>query len=109
MHELSITRSIVAIVADNAKERPVKRVKVQIGKLAGVDVEAVRFCFDLCAKGTVVDGATLEVDEVEGRGRCCRCDKEVPLQQLVAICPCEVHAPMQVLSGQELLVKEMEL
>ena len=56
MHELSITRNIVAIAAEAAGGRPVRRVNVAIGALSGVMVEAVRFCFDLAAEGTVVAG-----------------------------------------------------
>lgn len=109
MHELSITRSIVAIVAEQAGERRVRRVKVRIGQLAGVDVEAVRFCFDLCAKDTVVADATLEIEEVEGRGRCVSCAREFPLSQPIAICGCEKRAHLDLIAGHELLVKEMEI
>lgn len=109
MHELSITQNIVAIVVENAGGRPVKAVKLQIGALSGVEVQAVRFCFDVCAKGTVVEGARLEVDQPPGLGRCVACDKEIALERPLGICPCERRARIEIVSGEELLVKEMEL
>ncbi len=61
MHELGITRNIVAIVAEAAKGRPVRRVTLEIGKLSGVMSEAIAFCFDVVAQGTPLEGAALEI------------------------------------------------
>lgn len=66
MHELGITRNIVAICAENAMGAKVTRVTLEIGKQAGVLAESVRFCFDICAKDTLVEGATLEIIEPLG-------------------------------------------
>ena len=68
MHELSLTRNVVSMVAERAGGRGVLGVKLRIGRLAGVSVEAVRFCFDVCAQGTSVAGARLVVEEPEGEG-----------------------------------------
>ena len=66
MHELGLTRSIVAIVADHAGGRPVRRVRLAIGPLACVERRALDFCFDLVAEGTVLAGAELEFVDAEG-------------------------------------------
>ena len=109
MHELSITRGIVAICDEQARGRRVTRVRLHIGKLSGVEVEAVRFCFDLCAEGTALEGAALDVDHIDGRGRCQECDEIVPLDTLLAICPCERRARVTLEAGDELLIKSMEV
>ncbi|MEP7271708.1 MAG: hydrogenase maturation nickel metallochaperone HypA, partial [Acidobacteriota bacterium] len=57
MHELGITRSIVGICVEHSAGARVKRVTVEIGKLSAIMPDAVRFCFDVCAKGTAVEGA----------------------------------------------------
>jgi Zn finger protein HypA/HybF involved in hydrogenase expression len=49
MHELAITRNIVAIVGEAARGRRVTRVTLEIGKLSGVMADAVAFCFDMVA------------------------------------------------------------
>ena len=66
MHELGITRNVVAICAEQAHGAKVLRVTLEIGKAAGVMADSVRFCFDICAKGTSVEGATLEIVEPAG-------------------------------------------
>ena len=66
MHELGITRNVVAICAERSNGARVLRVKLKIGKRAGVMADSVRFCFDICAKGTAVEGATLEIVEPMG-------------------------------------------
>lgn len=66
MHELSLTQNIVAIVADHAKTRIVRRVRLAVGPLACVEPQALHFCFDLAAAGTVLEGAQLEIIDADG-------------------------------------------
>ena len=108
MHELSITRSVVAICAEQSKGAKVQRVTLVIGQLSGVMADAVRFCFDICAQGTPVEGARLEIIEPPGLARCRSCGGEVELQMLAARCSCG-SANLQMLSGDELTVREMEV
>lgn len=63
MHELGITRNVVAICSEHAHGAPVRRVTLEIGKLAAVLPESVRFCFDICSRGTLLEGARLEIIE----------------------------------------------
>lgn len=108
MHELGITRNIVAIVAEHAKGRVVQRVTLDIGKLSGVDAQAIRFCFEVVAKGTLIDGARLELRETDGRGRCRGCQAEFPTPTLYASCACGSRE-IERLAGEELMVREIEL
>ena len=109
MHELSVTRNIVAIVADKAGARPVQRVRLLIGRLSGIEVSAIRFCYDVCTTGTVLEGSTLEIEEVDGRAVCLQCEKDVAVSHFTARCPCEQQARVRITRGEELLIKEMEM
>lgn len=109
MHELSITRNVVSIVSAQANGRTVCRVTLAIGRLSGIEAEAIRFCFDLVAQGTAVEGAELVIDEVEGRGRCDACEREVQIDDLIAVCPCEKRQPLRIIAGEELVVRSMEV
>ncbi|HMU55841.1 MAG TPA: hydrogenase maturation nickel metallochaperone HypA [Nitrospira sp.] len=106
MHELSITRNIVAIVSERAHGAKVTRVTLEIGQLSAVVPDAIRFCFDVVAKGTVLEGARLDVVEVPGRGRCRDCGQAVELHQVIARCPCG-SPNLDRLSGEELTIKQM--
>ncbi len=108
MHELSIANGIVEICAERAEGARVVRVRLEIGRLAAVLPDAVRFCFDVCARNTVVEGAALEIVETPGRALCRDCGREVPLAQLVGRCACG-SANLRVIAGEELKIKEMEL
>jgi len=67
MHELSVTQSIIEICAERAEGAKVTRVTLEIGTLAAIMPDAVRFCFELCADGTALQGATLEIIETAGQ------------------------------------------
>jgi hydrogenase nickel incorporation protein HypA/HybF len=107
MHELGLTQHVVAIVGERAAFARVKRVTLEIGKLSAVLPEAIRFCFDLCTEGTPLEGAALEILEIEGRGRCEACGALLALDQLYGLCRCG-STRIQCISGTELRVKEFE-
>jgi hydrogenase nickel incorporation protein HypA/HybF len=109
MHELSITRNTVAIVSEHAAGQRVLRVRLQIGQLSAIQPEAIRFCFDLCAAGTLVEGATLEIDEMPGRARCETCAAEVSLLVPAGRCPVCATGRLRVITGEEMLIKEIEM
>jgi hydrogenase nickel incorporation protein HypA/HybF len=108
MHELSITRNIVAIVSDCAQGRRVRRVTLDVGKLSGVMTGAIAFCFDVVAKDTVLEGATLDIREVEGRARCTACGAEFDMPTLYTACACGSRR-LNRLQGEELKIRTMEL
>jgi hydrogenase nickel incorporation protein HypA/HybF len=108
MHELGITQNIVSIVAEHAKGRPVNRVVLEIGALSGIMTDAISFCFDVVAKGTPLEGATLEIRRIEARARCGSCGTEFVQEALFSPCPCGSHR-IERLSGEELNIKEYEL
>ena len=107
MHELGITQNIVAIVAEHAKGTKVQRVLLEIGKLSAIMPDAVRFCFDVCTLGTVLEGATLEILETPGLARCRQCGTEIPLEKPFGSCRCG-SVELDLIAGEELKIKEIE-
>jgi hydrogenase nickel incorporation protein HypA/HybF len=108
VHELGISRNIVAIVSEAARGRPVRRVTLEIGKLSGIVPHAIAFCFEAAAHGTAAQGAALEIREIEGRARCGACEREFAVESLLTPCICGCRR-LAYLAGQELKVKTMEL
>ena len=108
MHELGITLQIVESVTSQNRGAKITRISVEIGKLSGVMADAVRFCFDACASGTLAEGATLDIIEVPGRARCLECQKEILLDEPYGRCSCG-NSLLQWISGRELKLKEMEV
>lgn len=66
MHELALTREIVAIVCGAADNRRVHKVTLEIGRLSGVMPEAIEFCFEAVAQGTLAEGARLDIQRTDG-------------------------------------------
>ncbi|MBI1180650.1 MAG: hydrogenase maturation nickel metallochaperone HypA [Alphaproteobacteria bacterium] len=108
MHELGLTREIVAMVAGHAGGRRVRRVVLEVGTLAGVMTDAVAFCFDAVAEGTALEGAVLEIRRVEARGRCRRCGAEFVRETLHSPCACGSF-DVEGLTGAELRVLSYEI
>ena len=107
MHELGITRNIVAIACENARGAPVRRIRVEIGRLSAIQSEAVRFCFDICTEGTLAAGAELEIVEIPGRGRCHACHQELDMDLPYGRCSCG-STQIEIIQGRELTIKELE-
>ena len=109
MHELSITRNLVAIVSEQAKGQRVKRVWLEIGERSAVMPDAVRFCFDVVAKGTVLEGAMLDILAVAAGIQCEVCGSYVAAIQPVDECAQCGSPRLRQRSGDELNIKAMEV
>jgi hydrogenase nickel incorporation protein HypA/HybF len=108
MHEMAITQSVVDAVCGHAAGRRVHSVRVQVGALCAVVPDAMEFCFDLAAEGTVADGARLDLDVQPGSARCRTCGEEFALSDLILLCPCG-SADVEVLTGRDLRILSMEV
>lgn len=112
MHEMSLAESIVQIALDTAREHGgtrVSSVRLEIGQLAGVELEALRFCFEAASGGTVAAGAALLIDRPAGHAWCMPCGGSVTVGSLADPCPdCGSHQ-LQVTGGTELRVREIEM
>jgi hydrogenase nickel incorporation protein HypA/HybF len=83
-------------------------VVVEVGKLAAVLPDALRFCFGLATENTPLSGAELEIVETAGRARCRDCGAEVALERPFGRCVCQ-SSDLEWLSGDELKIKELEV
>jgi len=112
MHEMALTESIVEIVSEEARKQGFGRVRVvrlRVGAMAQVEPEALRFCFDAVSRGTVADGAALDIIRAPGEGWCHNCGKSVPLQERFGACPDCGRRDVQMTSGDELRIEELEV
>lgn len=108
MHELGTAQNIVSLVAEYAQGTKVQRVLLEVGKLSAVTPESIQYCFDICAKDTVLEGAKLEILEISGLARCCQCGAELILENSGDRCKCG-SAQLNLIAGQELRIKEIEV
>ncbi len=110
MHEMSLAEGVLQIIEDHARSQGFERVTavtLEIGQLAGVEVEALRFAFDVVTRDSIAEGARLEIDAVPGQGWCLKCSEPVALAALFDACPRCGTYQVQATGGTEMRVKEL--
>jgi len=112
MHEMSLAEGIRGIVEETAQAQGFTRVNavvLEVGALSSVEVEALRFCFEVVMQGTLADGARLDIEAVPGAGWCMPCGKSVPIAALYDACPECGSYQVQATSGTEMRVKALDV
>ncbi len=110
MHEMSLAEGVLQIIEEAARIQGfsrVREVRLEVGQLAGVEVEALRFCLDAVLHGSVAEGARLEVEHTAGAGWCMLCGMTVPIAAYYDPCPrCGGHQVTPT-AGLEMRVKDL--
>jgi hydrogenase nickel incorporation protein HypA/HybF len=109
MHEMSITMAMMDAITEKVGEARVAVVRLEIGRLSGVVVDSIRFCFDLATEGTTLAGARLVVDEPPGQARCRSCGEEFAVDDYIVLCPACDSANVDVRAGRELRIVSVEV
>ncbi|MTI00188.1 hydrogenase maturation nickel metallochaperone HypA [Roseibium sp. RKSG952] len=112
MHEVSLCESMLDILkAQAARDHftRVKRVAVDIGALSCVEPEALKFGFDAVMKGSLADGAVLEISRPAAQALCLDCFRTVPVGKRFDTCPECGSEALQVVAGEELKIRELEV
>jgi hydrogenase nickel incorporation protein HypA/HybF len=110
MHEMSIAEGILQIVEDAAAQQSFKRVtevRLEIGALSGVEIEALTFCLEVVLKDGIAEGARIELEKVPGIGYCLGCGETVPVLALYDACPKCGSYQVQATGGTEMRVKDL--
>ncbi|GAA4874941.1 hydrogenase maturation nickel metallochaperone HypA [Ferrimonas pelagia] len=112
MHEISLAEGILAIIERQRREGDfgcVKSVQLEIGQLAGVEVEALLFGMKAVFRDTVADGAEIELISVGGQAFCFDCESQVPLAKRGEACPGCGGYRLHVNDGDQMRVKSLEV
>ena len=112
MHEMGIANSVLESVRTEAQRFPgrhIYKVGVRIGELAGVDPEAMRFCFEALVRGTDLEPLSLDVDYRPRRHECQACGRSfvAPLEDLA--CPQCGATDSRFIGGDELELAYLEV
>lgn len=121
MHEFSATQRIVNTILEKLKEHRVAKVDkvvVEIGKLTFLGKEQLKFAFEVISEGTQLEGATLEIVEVEPEIVCEKCSYQggIPYEEhesyhlLLPVFKCpQCGGRVRIVHGKECLIKSVEL
>lgn len=112
MHEMSLAEGVLGVVQDAAREHApctVRLVRLEIGALAAVECEALRFAFEVVKRGSVADMAALDIVHVPGVAWCMQCSRNVAIAERGDACPDCGSYQLQVTGGDAMRVRELEL
>jgi hydrogenase nickel incorporation protein HypA/HybF len=110
MHEYSIVQSLFDQIRETARARgavAVHRVTIQIGEIAGVEVELLRTAYDLFRERTICEHAPLEVETVAVRWACPGGHGDIDRGHALVCAVCA--RPARLEAGDEIVLKQLEL
>lgn len=112
MHELAIAVSLVEQIEQVAREQraaAVRRIRLRVGRLSGVDPEALREAFPLAAADTAAADGELVVQVVEARVRCRACGRRSEPEAPFLYCVHCGAGDVDVEAGRELDIQSVEV
>jgi hydrogenase nickel incorporation protein HypA/HybF len=90
MHEVGLMQGALSIAIEHAREadaQHIERVRLRVGAGAGLAAESLELAFEIAARGTIAEGAHLDLEEVPMRCYCERCNLEFTPDELFVACP----------------------
>ncbi|MDP2072057.1 hydrogenase maturation nickel metallochaperone HypA [Methylotenera sp.] len=110
MHEMSLAENVLQIIEESARTQNFQRVRIvvlEIGKLSAVEPDAMRFCFDAVMRGTLAEGAELQLIETPGLAVCLACGTEVEMQEQYGLCQNCASPRLKITAGDQVRVKDL--
>lgn len=112
MHEISLCENIREIIEEQATASGFSKVNcvwLQVGPLSCVEPDALRFGFDVVMRGSVAEGARLDIETPEASAFCLACFETVAVRHRLDVCPSCGAGELQIKSGEELRIRELEV
>ena len=112
MHEFAFANTVLEAARAEAQLRPgmmLTKIAIRVGDLAGVDPDALRFCFGALVKETNWESVVLEIERRAQRHRCTRCGIEFEVVNYDTACPACGESTTSFLSGNELELAYLEM
>lgn len=112
MHEMSLAEGIGQIIEDAARREAftqVRRLRLEIGQLANVEREALKFALDVVLRGGAAGEAEIVMLDAPGCGWCFNCDAEVNIGSLLEPCPRCGGYGVRATGGMEMRVVDLEV
>lgn len=111
MHELTLIQNIIEIVLSEMQKHQLTRIDkihLRIGELRQVVPAAMHFSFQCLRKDTPLNGAELVIEILPLRGCCQHCKREFLMKNTLGNCLFCGSSEIEIISGKELEIKEIE-
>ncbi|MFT5742174.1 MAG: hydrogenase nickel incorporation protein HypA/HybF [Paracoccaceae bacterium] len=112
MHEMSICEGMRGVIEDQARlhnAARISRVRVELGRFASIEKDALHFAFDVVMRGSAAEGAELVLIDLPGCALCYDCMKEVVIEHRLDLCPDCGGGKLMPQGGTEMRIKDLEV
>lgn len=112
MHEMSLAEGIRQIIDTQARQHGfarVTRLRLEIGRFAGVEKRALEFALDVVLRGSAAEGAERVVIDLPARALCYDCGEVVNIHDRFDPCPRCDSGRLMPQGGDEMRIKDMEV
>jgi hydrogenase nickel incorporation protein HypA/HybF len=109
VHELSLSGAVVNTAVKHADGRPVSAIQLRVGTLRQVVPDTLEFYFQFVARGTLCEGARLELEVVHAALQCQGCAREWEIEIPAFRCPFCAGGDVVVARGEEFEVESIEV
>ncbi|MGE5204176.1 MAG: hydrogenase maturation nickel metallochaperone HypA [Chlamydiota bacterium] len=112
MHELGIATSVLQAARQEALRHPgsrLRKVKLRLGELSGVNAEALSFCFEVLTREGNREPLELEIESCPRRQRCPACEQTFTVRDYDLTCPTCGAAETEFAGGDELELASLEM
>ena len=109
MHELSLMTRLLDDAVAAAAGEPLCALRVRVGPLSGVVVDALRFAFEALSPETAAAGARLDIEETVPALHCPRCGADYTTPVGYYNCPACGAADGELRGGNELELVSIEV
>jgi hydrogenase nickel incorporation protein HypA/HybF len=112
MHEYPITQQIVKLAVESAVENKatgIARISLVVGEMTGFVGDSIKMYFDAIAKGTLAEGAEIDIRYVKSKLKCTKCGEYFERQKFSFQCPCCEGQGIPTEVGKEFYIEEIEI
>lgn len=113
MHELNICLSLIRLLENQLTEhhtnKNIKKIWVEVGELAGIEMDALKFSFPIAASKSVAEKAILKIIPIAGCAWCNSCKNHIVIKTFFDSCvKCGCY-DFRIIRGKELRILKIEV
>ena len=112
MHELSVTESVLRIALEHAEKANAQRVTdlhIMMGELSSMVDDSIQFYWEIIAKGTIAEQATLHFRRVPAELECQTCFERYHPTDKELACPKCNGVNTKIVAGEEFALESIDV
>ena len=112
MHELPVTQSLLKIALDHAEKANAKQItalNIVMGELSSMVDDSIQFYWEIIAKDTIAEKATLHFRRIPAELQCMTCFHKYHPTDKELICPQCTGVGAKIIAGEEFALESIDV